>query len=293
MVNEKLLTRLKTGISYTQAMNYGVCKYRVYLMLTVPKSVVFPEQLRGLLTHKVMECVFRDLPIPSLKEMYDKVMNLDREDVVQKRRMDWGKVDRKRFAEDMEDYLTRFEVACRSVKDTLLAEGYEVVSAEKEYIHTITSEHPPCSVEVVIHPDLVLRHPEKGIVILDLKTGKDFRNALYNSKQLVLYCAVLEKVLGTKANTIGILKWDGIELSLNYRSVSDFEKAEVLAHHGYMHLKINNSLQRLESGELPHKAFYPNTRSRLCRRNTCSYFAYCPFGQEKEKREQGVNDETI
>jgi len=290
--NPHLLERLKQGVSYTVVMNYGVCQYRIYLQLQAPKSLVFPEQLRGLILHKYLEKVMKGEPLPRLSEAVRAVLQLDdRDDVVQNRTAFLNADERIEFMHKVKQELPTFVSACKEKKAELEQAGVSVVSAERGYDIVLSQAHPPATVRISCHPDLILGDKD-GLVVVDLKTGKNGRNSLYG-EQLVLYASILERLLETPCRRIEVWQWDGSGLSVFTRELSDWEKQSVLLRHAHIGSVIQSKVAKLEDGATPSKLFRPNTRSRFCTERSCSYHHLCPFFAEKQRRQQEVDtDDT-
>ena len=287
--NPHLLERLKQGVSYTVVMNYGVCQYRIYLQLQAPKSLVFPEQLRGLLLHKYLEKVMLGEPLPRLSEAVRAVLHLDRKDVVQDRTTTLSADEKIEFLENLKQELPSFVRACKEKKAELEEAGLLVLSAEQGYEIVLTQEHPPATVLISSHPDLVLDGKD-GLVVVDLKTGKTARNSLY-SDQLVLYASILERVVGKPCRRMEIWQWDGESLTTYSRDLTDWEKDAVLFRHAHIGSVIQSKVAKLEQGATPSKLFRPNTRSRFCSERACSYHHICPFFAEKQRQKEAQTDE--
>jgi len=289
--NQHLLERLKQGVSYTVVMNYGVCQYRIYLQLQAPQSLVFPEQLRGLILHKYLEKVMMGEPLPRLSEAVRAVLQLeDRDDVVQNRTAFLNADERIEFMHNIKEELPSFVRACRAKKADLEQAGVSVVSAERGYDIVLSQAHPPATVRISCHPDLVLEG-EDGLVIVDLKTGKTARNSLYGD-QLVLYASVLERIAETPCRRMEIWQWDGNSISTYSRDLTDWEKQAVLFRHAHIGSVIQSKVAKLEDGATPSKLFYPNTRSKFCTERACSYHHICPFFRQKQqKKEVEANEE--
>ena len=287
--NPHLLERLKQGVSYTVVMNYGVCQYRIYLQLQAPKSLVFPEQLRGLLLHKYLEKVMLGEPLPRLSEAVRAVLHLDRKDVVQDRTTTLSADEKIEFLENLKQELPSFVRACREKKAELEEAGLLVLSAERGYEIVLTQEHPPATVLISSHPDLVLDGKD-GLVVVDLKTGKTARNSLYGD-QLVLYASILERVVGKPCRRMEIWQWDGESLTTYSRDLTDWEKDAVLFRHAHIGSVIQSKVAKLEQGATPSKLFRPNTRSRFCSERACSYHHICPFFAEKQRQKEAQTDE--
>ena len=287
--NPHLLERLKQGVSYTVVMNYGVCQYRIYLQLQAPKSLVFPEQLRGLLLHKYLENVMLGEPLPRLSEAVRAVLHLDRKDVVQDRTTTLSADEKIEFLENLKQELPSFVRACKEKKAELEEAGLLVLSAEQGYEIILTQEHPPATVLISSHPDLVLDGKD-GLVVVDLKTGKTARNSLY-SDQLVLYASILERVVGKPCRRMEIWQWDGDSLTTYSRDLTDWEKDAVLFRHAHIGSVIQSKVAKLEDGATPSKLFRPNTRSRFCNERSCSYHHICPFFAEKQRQKEVQTDE--
>jgi len=287
--NPHLLERLKQGVSYTVVMNYGVCQYRIYLQLQAPKSLVFPEQLRGLLLHKYLEKVMLGEPLPRLSEAVRAVLHLDRKDVVQDRTTTLTADEKIEFLENLKQELPSFVRACKEKKAELEEAGLLVLSAEQGYEIVLTQEHPPATVLISSHPDLVLDGKD-GLVVVDLKTGKTARNSLYGD-QLVLYASILERVVGKPCRRMEIWQWDGESLTTYSRDLTDWEKDAVLFRHAHIGSVIQSKVAKLEQGGTPSKLFRPNTRSRFCNERSCSYHHICPFFAEKQRQKEVNTDE--
>jgi hypothetical protein len=287
--NPHLLERLKQGVSYTVVMNYGVCQYRIYLQLQAPKSLVFPEQLRGLLLHKYLEKVMLGEPLPRLSEAVRAVLHLDRKDVVQDRTTTLTADEKIEFLESLKQELPSFVRACKEKKAELEEAGLLVLSAEQGYEIVLTQEHPPATVLISSHPDLVLDGKD-GLVVVDLKTGKTARNSLYGD-QLVLYASILERVVGKPCRQMEIWQWDGESLTTYSRDLTDWEKDAVLFRHAHIGSVIQSKVAKLEDGATPSKLFRPNTRSRFCNERSCSYHHICPFFAEKQRQKEAQTDE--
>jgi hypothetical protein len=287
--NPHLLERLKQGVSYTVVMNYGVCQYRIYLQLQAPKSLVFPEQLRGLLLHKYLEKVMLGEPLPRLSEAVRAVLHLDRKDVVQDRTTTLTADEKIEFLENLKQELPSFVRACKEKKAELEEAGLLVLSAEQGYEIVLTQEHPPATVLISSHPDLVLDGKD-GLVVVDLKTGKTARNSLYGD-QLVLYASILERVVGKPCRRMEIWQWDGESLTTYSRDLTDWEKDAVLFRHAHIGSVIQSKVAKLEDGATPSKLFRPNTRSRFCNERSCSYHHICPFFAEKQRQKEVNTDE--
>jgi len=287
--NPHLLERLKQGVSYTVVMNYGVCQYRIYLQLQAPKSLVFPEQLRGLLLHKYLEKVMLGEPLPRLSEAVRAVLHLDRKDVVQDRTTTLSADEKIEFLENLKQELPSFIRACKEKKAELEEAGLLVLSAEQGYEIVLTQEHPPATVLISSHPDLVLDGKD-GLIVVDLKTGKTARNSLY-SDQLVLYASILERVVGKPCRRMEIWQWDGESLTTYSRDLTDWEKDAVLFRHAHIGSVIQSKVAKLEDGATPSKLFRPNTRSRFCSERACSYHHICPFFAEKQRQKEVQTDE--
>lgn len=287
--NPHLLERLKQGVSYTVVMNYGVCQYRIYLQLQAPKSLVFPEQLRGLLLHKYLEKVMLGEPLPRLSEAVRAVLHLDRKDVVQDRTITLTADEKIEFLENLKQELPSFVRACKEKKAELEEAGLLVLSAEQGYEIVLTQEHPPATVLISSHPDLVLDGKD-GLVVVDLKTGKTARNSLYGD-QLVLYASILERVVGKPCRRMEIWQWDGESLTTYSRDLTDWEKDAVLFRHAHIGSVIQSKVAKLEQGATPSKLFRPNTRSRFCNERSCSYHHICPFFAEKQRQKEVNTDE--
>jgi len=290
--NQHLLERLKQGVSYTVAMNYGICQYRIYLQLQAPQSLVFPEQLRGLILHKYLEKVMLGEPLPRLSEAVRAVLHLDREDVVKDRTTTLTTTEEKiEFLHRIKQELPSFVRACRQKKAELEQAGLLVLSAEQGYELTLKQEHPPATVLISSHPDLVLDGKD-GLVVVDLKTGKNARNSLYGD-QLVLYASILERVVKKPCRRMEIWQWDGEALTAYSRDLTDWEKQAVLFRHAHIGSVIQSKIAKLEDGATPSKLFYPNTRSKFCTERACSYHHICPFFQQKQQRQKEVDaDDT-
>jgi len=287
--NQHLLERLKQGVSYTVVMNYGICQYRIYLQLQAPKSLVFPEQLRGLVLHKYLEKVMMGEPLPRISEAIRAVLHLDREDVVKDRTTTLTTTEEKiEFLHRIKEELPSFVRACRQKKAEIEQAGLSVVSAEQGYDITLSQSHPPATVVISCHPDLVLEG-EDGLVIVDLKTGKTARNALYGD-QLVLYASVLERITDTPCRRMEVWQWDGNSISTYSRDLTDWEKEAVLFRHAHIGSVIQSKVAKLEDGATPSKLFYPNTRSKFCTERACSYHHLCPFFAEKQRRQQQLKE---
>ena len=287
--NPHLLERLKQGVSYTVVMNYGVCQYRIYLQLQAPKSLVFPEQLRGLLLHKYLEKVMLGEPLPRLSEAVRAVLHLDRQDVVQDRITTLSADEKIEFLQNLKQELPSFVRACRQKKAELEQAGLLVLSAEQGYEIVLTQGHPPATVLISSHPDLVLDGKD-GLVVVDLKTGKTARNSLYGD-QLVLYASILERVVGKPCRRMEIWQWDGDALTAFSRDLTDWEKDAVLFRHAHIGSVIQSKVAKLEQGATPSKLFRPNTRSRFCSERACSYHHICPFFAEKQRQKEAETDE--
>jgi hypothetical protein len=287
--NPHLLERLKQGVSYTVVMNYGVCQYRIYLQLQAPKSLVFPEQLRGLLLHKYLEKVMLGEPLPRLSEAVRAVLHLDRKDVVQDRTITLTADEKIEFLENLKQELPSFVRACKEKKAELEEAGLLVLSAEQGYEIVLTQEHPPATVLISSHPDLVLDGKD-GLVVVDLKTGKTARNSLYGD-QLVLYASILERVVGKPCRRMEIWQWDGESLTTYSRDLTDWEKDAVLFRHAHIGSVIQSKVAKLEQGGTPSRLFRPNTRSRFCNERSCSYHHICPFFAEKQRQKEAQTDE--
>jgi len=287
--NPHLLERLKQGVSYTVVMNYGVCQYRIYLQLQAPKSLVFPEQLRGLLLHKYLEKVMLGEPLPRLSEAVRAVLHLDRKDVVQDRTTTLTADEKIEFLENLKQELPSFVRACKEKKAELEEAGLLVLSAEQGYEIVLTQEHPPATVLISSHPDLVLDGKD-GLVVVDLKTGKTARNSLYGD-QLVLYASILERVVGKPCRRMEIWQWDGESLTTYSRDLTDWEKDAVLFRHAHIGSVIQSKVAKLEQGGTPSRLFRPNTRSRFCNERSCSYHHICPFFAEKQRQKEAQTDE--
>ena len=290
--NQHLLERLKQGVSYTVAMNYGICQYRIYLQLQAPQSLVFPEQLRGLILHKYLEKVMLGEPLPRLSEAVRAVLHLDREDVVKDRTTTLTTTEEKiEFLHRIKQELPSFVRACRQKKAEIEQAGLLVLSAEQGYELTLKQEHPPATVLISSHPDLVLDGKD-GLVVVDLKTGKTARNSLYGD-QLVLYASILERVVKKPCRRMEIWQWDGEALTAYSRDLTDWEKQAVLFRHAHIGSVIQSKIAKLEDGATPSKLFYPNTRSKFCTERACSYHHICPFFQQKQQRQKEVDaDDT-
>jgi len=286
--NTHLLERLKRGVSYTVAMNYGICQYRIYLQLQAPQSLVFPEQLRGLILHKYLEKVMLSEPLPRLNEAVRAVLHLDREDVVKDRTTTLTTTEEKiGFLHRIKQELPSFVRACRQKKAEIEQAGLLVLSAEQGYELTLKQEHPPATVLISSHPDLVLDGKD-GLVVVDLKTGKTARNSLYGD-QLVLYASILERVVGKPCRRMEIWQWDGESITTYSRDLTDWEKDAVLFRHAHIGSVIQSKITKLEDGATPSKLFYPNTRSKFCTERACSYHHICPFFQQKQQRQKEVD----
>jgi hypothetical protein len=270
-------------------MNYGVCQYRIYLQLQAPKSLVFPEQLRGLLLHKYLEKVMLGEPLPRLSEAVRAVLHLDRKDVVQDRTITLTADEKIEFLENLKQELPSFVRACKEKKAELEEAGLLVLSAEQGYEIVLTQEHPPATVLISSHPDLVLDGKD-GLVVVDLKTGKTARNSLYGD-QLVLYASILERVVGKPCRRMEIWQWDGESLTTYSRDLTDWEKDAVLFRHAHIGSVIQSKVVKLEQGATPSKLFRPNTRSRFCNERSCSYHHICPFFAEKQRQKEVNTDE--
>jgi len=290
--NQHLLERLKQGVSYTVAMNYGICQYRIYLQLQAPQSLVFPEQLRGLILHKYLEKVMLGEPLPRLTDAVRAVLHLDREDVVKDRTTTLTTTEEKiEFLHRIKQELPSFVRACRQKKAEIEQAGLLVLSAERGYELTLKQEHPPATVLISSHPDLVLDGKD-GLVVVDLKTGKTARNSLYGD-QLVLYASILERVVKKPCRRMEIWQWDGEALTAYSRDLTDWEKQAVLFRHAHIGSVIQSKIAKLEDGATPSKLFYPNTRSKFCTERACSYHHICPFFQQKQQRQKEVDaDDT-
>jgi len=288
--NQHLLERLKQGVSYTVVMNYGICQYRIYLQLQAPQSLVFPEQLRGLILHKYLEKVMLGEPLPRLSEAVRAVLHLDREDVVKDRTATLTTTEEKiEFLHRIKQELPSFVRACRQKKAEIEQAGMLVLSAEQGYELTLTQEHPPATVLISSHPDLVLDGKD-GLVVVDLKTGKNARNSLYGD-QLVLYASILERVVKKPCRRMEIWQWDGEALTAYSRDLTDWEKQAVLYRHAHIGSVIQSKVAKLEDGATPSKLFYPNTRSKFCTERACSYHHICPFFQQKQQKKEVEADE--
>jgi hypothetical protein len=270
-------------------MNYGVCQYRIYLQLQAPKSLVFPEQLRGLLLHKYLEKVMLGEPLPRLSEAVRAVLHLDRKDVVQDRTTTLSADEKIEFLENLKQELPSFVHACKEKKAELEEAGLLVLSAEQGYEIVLTQEHPPATVLISSHPDLVLDGKD-GLVVVDLKTGKTAKNSLYGD-QLVLYASILERVVGKPCRRMEIWQWDGESLTTYSRDLTDWEKDAVLFRHAHIGSVIQSKVAKLEDGATPSKLFRPNTRSRFCNERSCSYHHICPFFAEKQRQKEAQTDE--
>jgi hypothetical protein len=270
-------------------MNYGVCQYRIYLQLQAPKSLVFPEQLRGLLLHKYLEKVMLGEPLPRLSEAVRAVLHLDRKDVVQDRTITLTADEKIEFLENLKQELPSFVRACKEKKAELEEAGLLVLSAEQGYEIVLTQEHPPATVLISSHPDLVLDGKD-GLVVVDLKTGKTARNSLYGD-QLVLYASILERVVGKPCRRMEIWQWDGESLTTYSRDLTDWEKDAVLFRHAHIGSVIQSKVAKLEQGGTPSRLFRPNTRSRFCNERSCSYHHICPFFAEKQRQKEAQTDE--
>ncbi len=288
--NEHLLERLKQGVSYTVVMNYNVCQYRIYLQLQAPKSLVFPEQLRGLILHKYLEKVMKGEPLPRLGEAIRAVLTLDREDVVKDRTTTLSVDERIEFFDNIKQELPSFIRACKEKRAEIEQAGLSVLSAEQGYELTLSQSHPPATVLISCHPDLILEGKD-GLVVVDLKTGKTAKNSLYGD-QLVLYASILEKVLEKPCRRMEIWQWDGSEMTVFNRELSDWEKEAVLLRHAHIGSVIQSKLRKLEDGATPSKLFRPNTRSRFCTERSCSYHHLCPYFQRKQQQEVDDDDTT-
>jgi len=286
--NQHLLERLKRGVSYTVAMNYGICQYRIYLQLQAPQSLVFPEQLRGLILHKYLEKVMTGEPLPRLSEAVRAVLHLEREDVVKDRTTTLTTTEEKiEFLHRIKQELPSFVRACRQKKAEIEQAGLLVLSAEQGYEIVLTQEHPPATVLISSHPDLVLDGKD-GLVVVDLKTGKTARNSLYGD-QLVLYASILERVVKKPCRRMEIWQWDGESITTYSRDLTDWEKDAVLFRHAHIGSVIQSKVAKLEDGATPSKLFYPNTRSKFCTERACSYHHICPFFQQKQQRQKEVD----
>jgi hypothetical protein len=288
--NAHLLERLKQGVSYTVVMNYGICQYRIYLQLQAPKSLVFPEQLRGLLLHKYLEKVMKGEPLPRLAEAIRSVLHLEREDVVKHRTTTLTTDERIEFLHKLKQELPSFIRACAAKKKEIEQAGLSVFSAEQGYELTLSQSNPPATVLISCHPDLVLEG-EDGLVIVDLKTGRNGRNALYG-EQLVLYASILERVVGKPCGRMEVWQWDGSRITTYVRHLSDWEKDAVLFHHAHIGSVIQSKVAKLENGATPSKLFRPNTRSKFCTERACSYHHICPFFQQKQTQKEVEADEA-
>jgi hypothetical protein len=283
--NQHLLERLKQGVSYTVVMNYGVCQYRIYLQLQAPQSLVFPEQMRGLLLHKYLERVMKGEPLPRLSEAVREVLHLDRTDVVKDRTTTLTTTEEKiEFLHRIKEELPSFVRACRQKKAELEQAGVSIVSAEQGYELTLSQARPPATVVISCHPDLILEDKD-GLVVVDLKTGKTARNALYGD-QLVLYASILERILNNPCRRMEIWQWDGSGLTTFTRELSDWEKVSVMTRHAHIGSVIQSKIAKLEDGATPSKLFYPNTRSKFCTERACSYHHICPFFAEKQRKQR-------
>jgi hypothetical protein len=281
--NPHLLERLKQGVSYTVVMNYGVCQYRIYLQLQAPKSLVFPEQLRGLVLHKYLEKVMKGEPLPRLSEALRAVLHLDREDVVKDRTTTLSTDEKIEFLHKLKEELPSFVRACKEKRAELEKAGFSVVSAEQGYELTLSQAHPPATVVLSCHPDLILEDKD-GLVVVDLKTGKTAKNALY-SDQLVLYASILERILNNPCRRMEVWQWDGSSLTTFTRELSDWEKISVMTRHAHIGSVIQSKVAKLEDGATPSKLFRPNTRSRFCTASACSYHHICPYFAQKQQKE--------
>jgi len=289
--NPHLLERLKQGVSYTVVMNYGVCQYRIYLQLQAPKSLVFPEQLRGLILHKYLEKVMKGDPLPRLSEAVRSVLQLDdRDDVVQNRTTFLTTEEKIQFMHNIKEELPSFVSACKEKKAELEQAGVLVLSVERGYDIVLSQAHPPATVRISCHPDLVLDDKD-GLVVVDLKTGKTARNSLYGD-QLVLYASILERIVGKPCRRIEVWQWDGESLTTYSRELTDWEKDAVLFRHAHIGSVIQSKVAKLEDGATPSKLFRPNTRSRFCTERSCSYHHLCPFFAEKQRKQEVDTDDT-
>ncbi len=286
--NTHLLERLKQGVSYTVATNYSVCQYRIYLQLQAPKSLVFPEQLRGLILHKYLEKIMVGEPLPRLGEAIRTVLTLDRDDVVKDRITTLSVDERLEFVDNIKQELPSFVRACEQKKAEIEQAGLSVLSAEQGYEITLSQSYPPATVVIFCHPDLILEDKD-GLVVVDLKTGKTAKNSLY-SDQLVLYSAILERVLEKPCRRMEIWQWDGEAFTTHSRDLTDWEKTSVLFRYAHIGSVIQSKITKLEDGATPSKLFRPNTRSRFCTERTCSYHHLCPYFQRKQQQE--VNNDV-
>jgi hypothetical protein len=287
--NRHLLERLKQGVSYTVVMNYGICQYRIYLQLQAPKSLVFPEQLRGLLLHKYLEKVMKGEPLPTLSEAIRSVLYLEREDVVKHRTTTMTVDERIEFLHRLKQELPSFVRACVAKKKEIEQAGLSVLSAEQGYELTLSQSNPPATVLISCHPDLVLEG-EDGLVVVDLKTGRNGRSAIYG-EQLVLYASILERIVGKPSRRIEVWQWDGSRMSTYAKELTDWQKDAVLFHHAHIGSVIQSKVLKLEDGAPPSKLFRPNTRSKYCSERACSYHHICPFFQRKQQRQKEVEED--
>jgi hypothetical protein len=287
--NLHLLERLKQGVSYTVVMNYSVCQYRIYLQLQAPHSLVFSEQLRGLILHKYLEKVMKGEPLPRLSKALRAVLQLeDREDVVQTRTVFLSADERVEFFHNLKEELPSFISASKQKKVEIEKAGLSVLGAERGYEITLSQSYPPATVVISCHPDLVLEDKD-GLVVVDLKTGKTAKNSLYGD-QLVLYASILERVIDKPCRRMEIWQWDGETITTYLRELADWEKQAVLYRHAHIGSVIQSKVAKLEEGATPSKLFRPNTRSKFCTERTCSYHHLCPFFAKKQQKEVNAND---
>jgi hypothetical protein len=247
--------------------------------------------LRGLLLHKYLEKVMKGEPLPRLSEAIRAVLHLDREDVVKDRTTTLTTDERIEFLHRLKEELPPFIRACKEKKQEMEQAGLSVLSAEQGYELTLSQSHPPATVLISCHPDLVLEG-EDGLVVVDLKTGRNGRNAVYG-EQLVLYASILERVVGKPCRRMEIWQWDGSRMTSHIRHLTDWEKDAVLFHHAHIGSVIQSKVGKLEDGAPPSKIFRPNTRSKFCTERACSYHHICPFFQQKQERQKEVDaDDT-
>jgi hypothetical protein len=264
-------------------MNYGICQYRIYLQLQAPKSLVFPEQLRGLLLHKYLEKVMKGEPLPRLSEAIRSVLHLEREDVVKHRTATLTTDERIEFLYQMKQELPTFVRACVAKKKEIERAGLSVLSAERGYELTLSQSNPPATVLISSHPDLILEG-EDGLVVVDLKTGRSGRNAIYG-EQLVLYAAIVERAVGKPCTRMEVWQWDRNRITTYERQLTDWQKDAVLFRHAHIGSVIQSKVAKLEDGASPSKLFRPNTRSKYCSERACSYHHICPFFQQKQQQQ--------
>ena len=268
-------------VSYTTAINFGQCRYRLYLMgkaLDEPtETLLFPPMIRGLFLHLLMEEYirhrFEGKPPSSAKEVWERLRYPVRSDV------DFGK--RKLVfasAEEEKEFRRKLFAEGRLFVSRLSA----VIEAFEPFgLRRLSAEVPLHrdfrGYQIVGHTDL-LAETDLGFVCADLKTGRGD----INSDQFLLYSWLAN---GFRAEPIPFLMflWDGEKMTTKETVFSLSEDnpslMRLLWSLSEINLKLREAEERIREGKRPSLVLRPNTKGWTCHPKRCSFWEVCPYGK--------------